>query len=276
MKLTFYGVRGSCPCPCEANRRYGGNTACVALETPGEDPILFDLGTGLRALADTQPLDGSFRGSALLTHIHWDHVQGLPFFPPIDRPGARLDVYGPVQAEGPLHKVFGDFMRPPYFPVHYQELRGEIRFHDVHDDDLEIGSAKVKARPVPHCGPTVGYRVDWHGVSVAYVSDHQAPPGLDTVDDAVLELCDGVDLLVHDAQYTPEEFEQKAHWGHCTAAYAVLVAKEAGARRLCLFHHDPAHDDDHLDRLLEQARETAARLGVDDVIAAAEGLSLDF
>jgi phosphoribosyl 1,2-cyclic phosphodiesterase len=243
---------------------------------PGEDPILFDLGTGLRLLASTQPLDGSFRASALVTHIHWDHVQGLPFFPPIDRPGAQLDVYGPAQEQGPLADVFGDFMRPPYFPVQFSDLRGDIRFHDVLDDDIEIGSAKVKVRPVPHCGPTVGYRVDWHGVSVAYISDHQAPLGLDTVPDSVLELCDGVDLLIHDAQYTPEEFREKAHWGHCTVDYAVLVAREAGAGTLCLFHHDPAHGDDELDRLLAGARATGKAMGVDDVISAAEGLTLTF
>ena len=276
MKLTFYGVRGSCPCPSEANRRYGGNTASIAMEVEGEPPILLDLGTGLRLLAASQPHDGTFRGTALVTHIHWDHVQGLPFFPPVDRTGARLDVYGPTQEGGTLGEVFDDFMRPPYFPVQFSELRGVIRFHDVLDDDFEVGSAKVKVRPVPHCGPTVGYRIDWQGVSVAYISDHQAPLGLDTVSDAVLELCEGVDFLIHDAQYTPEEFVQKAHWGHCTIDYAVLVAKEAGVRRLCLFHHDPSHGDDEMDRLLDGARRTAARLGVDEVTAAYEGMTLTF
>lgn len=248
----------------------------MALEVEGEDPILFDLGTGLRLLAATQPLDGSFRGTALVTHIHWDHVQGLPFFPPVDRVGARLDVYGPAQAEGPLGEVFGGFMRPPYFPVHFTDLRGDIRFHDVTDDDFAVGSAKVKVRPVPHNGPTVGYRVDWDGTSVAYISDHQAPYTLDTVAEPVLELCDGVDLLIHDAQYTPEEFREKAHWGHCTIDYAVLVAKEAGARSLALFHHDPAHDDDTMDRLLDDARASGARSGVNEVLAASEGLTLSF
>jgi phosphoribosyl 1,2-cyclic phosphodiesterase len=276
VKLTFYGVRGSCPCPCEANRRYGGNTASIAMEVEGEPPILFDLGTGLRLFAATQPLDGSFRGAALVTHIHWDHVQGLPFFPPVDRTGARLDVYGPRQEGGSLGEVFDDFMRPPYFPVQFSELRGDIRFHDVLDDDFEVGSAKVKVRPVPHCGPTVGYRVDWQGVSIAYISDHQAPLSLDTVSESVLELCEGVDFLIHDAQYTDAEFAEKAHWGHCTIDYAVLVAKEAGVRRLCLFHHDPSHDDDRMDHLLEGARRTAARLGVDEVTAAYEGMSLTF
>jgi phosphoribosyl 1,2-cyclic phosphodiesterase len=274
LKVTFYGVRGSCPCPSDANRRYGGNTACVTLEVPGEVPIIFDLGTGLRLLAATQPHDGTFRASALVTHIHWDHVQGLPFFPPVDRTGAELDVYGPAQEGGRLHDVFGGFMRPPYFPVHFSELRGRIRFHDVVDDDLAIGSAKVKVRPVPHCGPTVGYRVDWDGRSVAYVSDHQAPLGLDSVVESVLELCDGVDVLIHDAQFTRSEFEEKSHWGHCTIDYAVRVARESGARRLVLFHHDPAHSDQTLDRLLDEARDLPDAAGVDEVLAAAEGLEI--
>jgi phosphoribosyl 1,2-cyclic phosphodiesterase len=274
VQITFYGVRGSTPSPCEANRRYGGNTSMVVLERPAAPPIVFDLGTGLRVWADTQPLDGSFRATALVTHIHWDHVQGLPFFPPVDRVGAHLDVYAPVQAEGPLAEVFGDFMRPPYFPVHYTQLRGTIQFHGVSDADFEIGSAKIKVRPVPHVGPTVGYRVDWEGVSVAYVSDHQAPLGLDTVAESVLELCDGVDLLIHDAQYTPEEFQAKSHWGHCTVDYAVLVAKEAGARRLALFHHDPSHGDPFIDQLEASAQAAGQAGGVDEVFAAREGLQL--
>jgi phosphoribosyl 1,2-cyclic phosphodiesterase len=273
VRITFYGVRGSCPCPSETTRRYGGNTACVALTVAGEAPLVFDLGTGLRAFGATQPLDGSFRGAALVTHLHWDHVQGLPFFPPSDRPGAVFDIYGPAVEGQTLAAAFGDFMRPPYFPVRAEDPRGAIRFHDVADDELAIGNAKVTVRRVPHVGATVGYRVVWDGASVAYVSDHQAPPSFDRVDPGVLELAEGVDVLVHDAQYTAEEFEEKAHWGHCTVDYAVDVALRAGVGKLVLFHHDPAHDDDDVDRLLARAR---ARAGPDLAVDAAwEGLTLD-
>ncbi|MGH9205345.1 MAG: MBL fold metallo-hydrolase [Acidimicrobiales bacterium] len=236
---------------------------------------MLDLGTGLQFFAATQPTDGSFRGSALLTHMHWDHVQGLPFFPPVDRAGARFDIYAPAQNEGTLAEVFGKLVRPPYFPVHLRELRGDIAFHEVSSSELGIGFAKVKARPVPHLGPTVGYRVSSRDASVAYLSDHQQPVGLSSIDEGVLELCDGVDLLIHDAQYTAAEFAQKSHWGHCTVEYAVKVAKESGAHRLALFHHDPTHGDDQVDHLLEGARCLGEILGVDDIVAAAEGLVIE-
>lgn len=268
--MTFYGVRGSCPCPSEENRRYGGNTACVALEAPGHETIIFDLGTGLRRMAGAQPTDGTFRATALVTHLHWDHVQGLPFFSPADRHGARLDVYGPHQREGSFCDVFGELMRPPYFPVRCSDLRGAINFRDVTDDDLMIGDAKVRVRPVPHLGPTVGYRVEMDGASVAYISDHQAPRSLDAVAESVLELADNADLLIHDAQYTNEEFAEKSHWGHCTIDYAVRVACLAGARRLVLFHHDPAHGDDTMDALVAGARRLSQATGGPEVSAAYE------
>ena len=147
-----------------------------------------------------------------------------------------------------------DFMRPPYFPVTCSELRGDIVFHDVLKDDLTVGRARIMVRPVPHCGPTVGYRVEWAGATVTYISDHQAPPGLDSVADSVLELADGADLLIHDAQYTADEFAEKSHWGHCTVDYAVKVAGRPGPSGLVLFHHDPSHGDDMLDRLLAEAQ----------------------
>jgi phosphoribosyl 1,2-cyclic phosphodiesterase len=198
-------------------------------------------------------------------------VQGLPFFVPIDRPGARLDIYGPPQQGLTLEEAFEEFMRPPYFPVRFQELRGQIAFHDLGDADVAIGDAKVRVRPVPHIGATNGYRVELGGASVAYISDHQQPrDGSDSIAPEVMELCDGADLLIHDAQYTKDEFAVKSHWGHCTVDYAIRVAKTAGVRHLALFHHDPAHDDDFLD---DVAAKCAGENGL-EVLPAAEGLTI--
>jgi phosphoribosyl 1,2-cyclic phosphodiesterase len=272
LRTSFHGVRGSTPCPCPSNRRYGGNTSCVALEAEGFDPIVFDLGTGLRFWGATLS-DEPFRGAALVTHMHWDHVQGLPFFVPVLKPGAVLDVYGPPTEEGSLAETFEAFMRPPFFPVRTADLLGDIRFHDVHDCALEVGGAKVTVRSVPHVGVTNGYRVEMGGATVAYISDHQMPlDGSHRVSDNVLELCDGADLVIHDAQYTVEEFPAKATWGHCTVDFAVFVAQEAGAKRLALFHHDPSHGDERLDELLVHAQ-SLARDGL-EVISAQEGLSV--
>ena len=274
MHVTFYGVRGSTPCPTDGNRRYGGNTSCVALESPGHDPIVLDLGTGLRLFGHTLPTDGSFRGHALVTHVHWDHVQGLPFFMPVLAEGASFEVYGPPTPDCSLAECFETFVAPPYFPVNIRDLPGTITFHDVVDTDLVVGDAKVMVRTVPHTGLTNGYRVEQDGVVVTYISDHQMPgAGATAIDDGVLELCDGADLLIHDAQYTPEEFDQRHDWGHCTVDYAVHVAAEAGARRLALFHHDPGHDDTIVDCLLGGAR-TAAAGRIEEVVAAAEGLTI--
>ena len=273
MKVRFYGVRGSCPWSSPGNTRYGANTATVMVEADPDRPILFDLGTGLNPLGHETGGERPLRAAALVTHLHFDHVQGLPFFSPAHTAGNQLDVYGPAQESGSLHEAMSRLIRPPYFPVPLDQFAADVRFHDVTRDDFRVGGATVKARPVPHVGPTVGYRVECEGRSVTYISDHQAPPGLSSVDDCVLELCDGVDLLIHDAQYTDAEFSLKPDWGHCTVGYAVLVATMAKARRLCLFHHDPAHDDRQLDALLEHARELAGDR-LDDVISAREGLTL--
>ncbi len=288
--VGFYGVRGSCPCSDPALARYGGSTACVVIDpADGSVPVLLDLGTGSRRLGASlleryfpgasqppgvaprdeheMPAGHAIHGraklhlSAFVTHLHFDHVQGLPFFTPALRPDVRLDVYGPQQDDS-LAAAFGRFLRPPYFPVEVDELPGEVGFFELaYGAQVKVGPSLVTAREVPHVGRTLGYRVEVGGVAIAYLSDHQAPCEdgrvLKCVSKAALDLCSGADLLIHDGQYTDAEFAAKSTWGHSTVAYAVEVARQSGARCLALFHHDPTHDDDQLDSFGLQAAELA-------------------
>ena len=216
LDVTFYGVRGSTPTACERTRRYGGNTACVALQVADEPPLLLDLGTGLRFFGETQPDDGSFQGSALVSHLHWDHVQGLPFFVPILRPGASFDVYAPTQEDGrSVAEAFDSFMRAPYFPVVGGRPAGRDPLPRPRRGAGEDRRPPSSPRwPSPTSGRTFGYRIEWGGASVAYLPDHQQPSdgGFD-VCDAALELADGVDLLIHDAQYTQRRVRQEVDVG---------------------------------------------------------------
>lgn len=267
-------MRGSTPCHGEATARYGGNTACVSLAVPGHDPIIFDLGTGLRYFGVGWDDAQVFNGVCLLSHLHWDHVQGLPFFTPLLRQGAHLDIYAPMQEDGsspsgPLHDSIG----PPLFPIGLKALPGSIDVHGRADEQWSIGEIDVMSRFIPHVGNTLGYRVSWGGHSVAYLSDHQQTGVHEFgLSDGARELCDGADVLIHDAQYTADEFVKKSDWGHCTVDYALWVARECRVRTLVLFHHDPMHDDALVDALLRDARTTA---GAVHVVAAHEGMVLD-
>lgn len=230
--------------------------ACVALEVPGEEPVLLDLGTGLvawvRTLDDHRPM----RARALLTRAHLDHLAGLSLVgQALAAEGARLDVYGPSRDGGRLSRAVAAALGPGPVPG------GDIRFVGVDEEELAVGDAKVTVRRAPHPDQANGYRVDWQGVSVAYLGAHQQPPGRDTVAHEVLELADGADLLVHDSS---------------TVDYAVLVAREAGARCLALLDHRPDRDDAGRGRILAGARRTAERLGVPEVLAGAGGTTVSF
>ncbi|MFV0316034.1 MAG: MBL fold metallo-hydrolase [Microthrixaceae bacterium] len=275
--MTFFGVRGSTPCSCESARRYGGNTSCVVVEQHGFPPILLDLGTGLRFFGVEGTHGHPFEATALVSHLHWDHVQGVPFFAPLLTDGSHLDFYGPRQEDLSLEQTVRGFLKPPYFPIGLDELPGRIDFHDLGADSFEVPGATVRSQWVPHVGPTLGYRIDCAEVSIAYVSDHQQPgTGSRQVDPGVIELCEGVDLLIHDAQYDEFEFSMRPDWGHCTVAYAVEVAARSGASQLALFHHDPSHSDERIDELTGEAVRLGDHLGVPEVIAAAEGLTISY
>lgn len=248
LNITFYGVRGSTPCSGADTSHYGGNTACVLVEVPDEPPIICDLGTGVTYLGrDWQNQTNSeipFSGTALVSHLHWDHIQGIPFFKPLLVPGAELHILGPRQIDSSIEAEFGRHIRPPVFPVTLNDLPGTVRYRDVENETIDVGSARVHCFSVPHVGPTNGYRIDCQDASVAFVCDHQQPAdGSLKLPDQVVEACADVDVLIHDSQYDSQEFAQRSDWGHCTADFALELARCAGARRLVLFHHDPSHDD---------------------------------
>lgn len=281
MRITYFGVRGSCPTSSDQQRRYGGNTSCVLVEVDGEPPLILDMGTGLRALGHhlNVPLVAAgrpLRANALLTHLHYDHVLGTPFFPPMRDPGALLEIYGPAQVPGSLQETMAGMVKPPFFPVHMADFRGELRYHDLGPDDgFALGGIAVTVRTIPHIGNTLGFRIEADGVSVAFLPDHQAPLDRTTVAEAVLDLCHEVDLLIHDSQYTEDEFVELFDWGHSTPAYAVHVATRAGARRLDMFHHDPGHTDRQIDSMVRAARKIAQSVGKVEVTAAKEGTTVE-
>ena len=273
--VTFYGVRGSTPCSSDALRRYGGNTSCAVIEADDHPPIILDMGTGLREYGAVHGPKNPIDCVLLVTHLHWDHVQGLPFFGPVHNPQSKVTIYGPPHGDKSLAEAFDGLMKPPYFPICCADLPDGVQFMTMWDEVAAIGDAKVTARSVPHVGATNGYRVEIQGRTIVYISDHQEPLDDQTrVTPEVLELCADADLLIHDAQFTPEELAQRPDWGHCTPRFALEVAAQAGVETLCLFHHDPWHDDGMVDQLLAETREVAAELGVPNVIAAREGMTV--
>lgn len=273
--LTFYGVRGSTPFSAASHVGFGGNTCCAVVDIENENPIILDMGSGLFAYSRTLG-DCALQATVLLTHLHWDHVAGLPFFGPVLCPGGSLDIYGPPDEGLTLDQAINSLIKPPFFPVTIDDFAGELRMHDLWHDDLEVSTAKVRARPVPHTSATSGYRVEVAGSVVVYIPDHQQPiDDASVVAESVLELCDGADLLIHDGQYPEDLFRQRAHWGHSTPDYAIEVARQAGVRNLALFSHDPLHTDEQLSAIEQQAQTAGERAGLHRVFSAREGMRLD-
>ena len=266
MRIRFCGVRGSTPAPGIDFVRYGGNTSCVALAHNGgaAPTLILDAGVGLvrvSALLDGAP----FMGTILLSHLHWDHTLGLPFFAAADHVKALVKIVLPEQASGDdAATVLAGMMRPPYFPVGPTELRGEWAFATIAPGEHRIEGFTVLAREIPHKGGrTFGYRISDGHSTLAYMPDHnptQLGPGEEGFGEyhpAAVELVAGVDVLVHDAQLLPEELAAQGGFGHAVADYAVGLARHAGTRSVVLFHHRHDRTDDALDAL-------ARRLGSSD------------
>lgn len=259
MIATIWGCRGSLATPGAATLAYGGNTSCVELRLDDGSTIVLDAGTGIRELGLRLANRPPAPINLLLTHLHVDHVAGLPFFSPLWDAGAELHIWAPF-ARADLAKAIARYMSPPLFPVSISDVPASVTFHDLPEGPWRLGSAHVFAEPVRHVGPTVGYRVEDAGQSFAYLPDHE-PYAVDEPGHVEPERLSGYGLardasiLVHDAQYLEREYPGRTGWGHSSVAHAVAFAGAACAQRLVLFHHDPLHSDDELTALEARAAE---------------------
>jgi phosphoribosyl 1,2-cyclic phosphodiesterase len=258
MRVTLWGTRGSLASPGPETTRYGGNTSCVEVRAADGSVLVLDAGTGIRRLGDA--IAGRVeRVDVLLTHLHMDHIQGLGFFEPLFRPAIEVHLWGPSSTTLDLRARLSRYLSPPLFPVRLRDLPRHPVLHDVVSlGAFEIGPFAIEAELVCHPGPTVGYRIEADGASLAYLPDHEPALGLDALpadrdDIPGLGLAEGVDLLIHDAMYTAEEYPRHVGWGHSALPHALAFARAAGARRFVTFHHDPSHDDEELERLYAEA-----------------------
>jgi phosphoribosyl 1,2-cyclic phosphodiesterase len=264
VKVTLWGTRGSLATPGLETMRYGGNTSCVEVQAADGSVLVLDAGTGIRRLGDAIA-DRVARVDLLLTHLHMDHIQGLGFFEPLFRPAVEVHIWGPSSTTQDLRDRLGRYLSPPLFPVRLRDLPRQPTLHDsVKEGRFEIGPFTVHAELVCHPGPTVGYRIEADGASLAYLPDHEPALGLDALpterdDIPGLGLAEGVDLLIHDAMYSAAEYPGHVGWGHSSLADAMAFAAAAGARRLIPFHHDPSHSDAVLDELFAKATATPLR-----------------
>ena len=271
--VHFWGVRGSIACPGSETVRYGGNTPCVEMRV-GSERLIFDGGTGLRVLGQSLLAQMPVTGHLFFSHYHWDHIQGFPFFVPAFIKINTFYIYGTIAPDGSTvqHRL-NDQMLHPNFPVPLQIMGADLKFVDISvgksikiSDDIVVETALLN-----HPGEAVGYRVNWHNYSAAYVSDTEHFP--DRLDENVLFLARNADVLIYDATYSDEQYHSektsKVGWGHSTWQEAVKVAKAANVKRLVIFHHDPLHNDDFMDKTGEQVAEQFP-----NSLIAREGLSI--
>ncbi|HEX4047548.1 MAG TPA: MBL fold metallo-hydrolase [Elusimicrobiota bacterium] len=284
MKVRFWGVRGSIAAPGPRTARYGGNTPCVEIRA-ADRLLIVDAGTGIRELglslmksAGGAPIEGSL----FIGHTHWDHIQGFPFFTPLYLPSSRFSVYGLHGTTRSFRDVMDGQMNSTYFPVQLKELASKPEFVEL-NAPVMAGPVKVSYHFLNHPGITVGYRFEHEGRVVSYISDHEPYAKLnrsgdfaDKEDAAVARFVEGSDLLICEAQYTADEYLMKKGWGHSTFEDVLDLASKAGAKRVALFHHDPAHDDDAMDALVASSvKLVAARGSPLEVFAAREGQTLE-
>jgi len=280
-EVRFWGVRGSIASPGPTHDRYGGNTSCVTIRLALDEYFIFDAGTGIREFGNYLVRLGlPVKLHLMITHAHWDHIQGLPFFRPGYLKQNEISIYGPSQPDEPFEKVIADQMKNTYFPVPLQAMQAHLNFHTVTEGALEVAGLPVRTLHLNHPGSTLGYRVTMRGKSFAYLCDNEI-----TDEDLVFRrrletFMKDCDVVIADAQYTPEDFPSKLGWGHSKYTDVVDVALAANVQRLVLTHHDPDRNDDALDAIVEDARhrvceKSASKNGNKmEVVAAAEGSTI--
>jgi len=277
VRITFWGTRGSLASPGPETTRYGGNTSCVEVRATDGTVLVLDAGTGVRRLGDAI-VDDLQRVDLLLTHLHMDHIQGLGFFEPLFRPAVEVHIWGPSSTTLDLRARLSRYLSPPLFPVRLRDLPRQPVLQDVVSlGSFHIGPFAIYAELVCHPGPTVGYRIEADGVSLAYLPDHEPTLGLEEfprdLDDVPgLGLAEGVDLLIHDTMFSAEDYPQHVGWGHSSLPQALAFADAAGVKRLMTFHHDPSHSDQKLDRLFAEAASSSPRF---ELLPGIEGTSFE-
>jgi phosphoribosyl 1,2-cyclic phosphodiesterase len=256
VKVKVWGARGSIPAPGPETTRYGGNTSCLQVTLDDGSTFVLDAGTGIRSLGLALENPGDQPLNILLTHLHLDHIQGLMFFAPMFNPRSEIVVWGPASPEGTLEDRIARYISAPLSPVEVRELPCHPMFREAEATEWRIGSALIRAASVSHRGPTLGYRIEADGSTLCYIPDHE--PGLGTSlaqleEDWIsgFDLARGASLLIHDCQYTDEEYPHHIGWGHSPLADTLAFSARTDAERVMLFHHDPLHSDVFLDQLAE-------------------------
>lgn len=266
MRVRICGVRGSVPSPGRDTIRYGGNTSCVQVTLSDGTRIVLDAGTGIRSLPTELPDGGHIH--LLLTHLHLDHIQGLLFFSPLFRADAEITIWGPSAPQMSLRNRIGRYLSAPLTPVEVRELPCRLDFRNCPVSEWQIGPARIRAEAVAHRGPTLGFRIEDAGVSLCYLPDHE-PALIGAIRDleprwiSGYSLAHKTDLLIHDCQYTDEEYSAHYAWGHSAVSHTLEFATKCSAKHTLLFHHDPNHDDDRLDEMFQAARRRWMELGRD-------------
>jgi phosphoribosyl 1,2-cyclic phosphodiesterase/CheY-like chemotaxis protein len=282
MRVQFWGTRGSIAKPGPSTARYGGNTSCVEVRSARGTLVIIDCGTGAHSLGQNLMLTGAkgLRGHILISHTHWDHIQGIPFFAPLFVPGNQWHIYGPKGLDQSLRETLAGQMQYTYFPVTPDQFEATIHYHDLVEGTFDIDDIKITTHYLNHPALTLGYRLEADGVTIVYCSDHEphsrslagGQGDIAGQDLRHAEFINGADLLVHDAQYTAAEYPSKVGWGHSSAEYAVKLGQRAQVKRLALTHHDPLRDDDAVDRVLAGIRDgLQTAVSPLQVFAAAEG-----